>query len=150
VRKHLSAFVVAILAAIALSVPAASSVAAVTCQGSGCNGLSPVTTGCQNDAYTATSAYITNSAGTHKGLVELRWSNACLAVWSRVTSYMGATTIKETARAGYPANGYLASDVDYNTAGPAWSPMAGPWLDGAIACGTLANTYNRCVQFNAP
>src|SRR5688572_5850065 len=81
--------------AFAVAAPTASLVAASTCHGTGCNGKSPQTTGCANDAATAAWAYIKNSSGTNVGKVEQRWSDHCQASWSRVTSYIGATTIRE-------------------------------------------------------
>jgi hypothetical protein len=124
--------------------PAASAVAAATCYGAGCNGKSPETTGCATGAQTAASANIRNSSGTIVGKVEQRWSQTCQASWSRVTSYIGATTIREEI---YGAAGNSYVDTDYG-ATQGYSPMAaGLW--GSYACGRLANNnaLRACARF---
>jgi hypothetical protein len=48
-------------------------------------GKSPVSTGCDNNAYTASSASIKNSAGTTIGTIQLRYSSTCQTAWAKVT-----------------------------------------------------------------
>jgi hypothetical protein len=53
----------------------------------------PVTTGCAASGYTVGSRSITSISGQAIGKVELRYSSACGTNWSRVTSYIGSTSL---------------------------------------------------------
>jgi hypothetical protein len=102
-QRVLSAMVVAVLAIFVMPAPPAF---AVTCSGSGCEGKNPQTTGCSADAITAASASIPD------GKVELRWSQTCQTFWSRVTSWIGPTTIRtRVQRQTSPIQSY--DDIDY-------------------------------------
>jgi hypothetical protein len=57
---------------------------AATCSGYGCDQQDPVNNGCNNGAYTVTSAPIVYN-GTSYGTVDLRWSPTCQTNWARVT-----------------------------------------------------------------
>jgi len=48
-------------------------------------GKSPITTGCANNAITASSASIKNDAGTTIGTIQLRYSTICKTAWAKVT-----------------------------------------------------------------
>ena len=68
--------------------------AAVGCRDSGCNGKSPVTTGCSRDAVSLNTVIIEDhaSGGTFgRQVVTLRYSRRCRASWSRVTASAGGT-----------------------------------------------------------
>jgi hypothetical protein len=144
-KHRLGRILLASTLALTVLAPTASIVSAATCYGSGCNGKSPQTTGCSADGQTAAWKYIKNSSGTNIGKVEHRWSDTCQASWSRVTSYIGATTIREEI---YGAQGNNYVDTDYG-ATQGYSPMAvGLW--GSEACGKLANNSNwyACARFD--
>ena len=65
--------------------PAAST---AMCAGGSCEGLDPTTEGCQQDAHTVTSRVVTaerRGVEVPAGVVELRASVACRAMWARYT-----------------------------------------------------------------
>jgi hypothetical protein len=62
-------------------------VAAVTCSGNGCDGLSPGTTGCAATAITAKSVNLYRGSEL-LGIVQLRYSTACRTVWGRIVNYV--------------------------------------------------------------
>jgi Protein of unknown function (DUF2690) len=59
---------------------------AATCFGSGCNALSPLTTGCNSDAYSVNTKYILDWNTMNLGSVSLMYSAECQAVWSEVVA----------------------------------------------------------------
>ncbi len=77
-------------AAVVLAVltPAAPASAA-SCYGLGCEGKDPNYTGCASDARDLQAVTVRNSNGTAVGKVQLRYSPACRASWSRVESFSG-------------------------------------------------------------
>jgi hypothetical protein len=73
---------VTLLMAVGLSVAVATPAhAATSCWGTTCNGLDPSAEGCAADAKTIDNAY-TPGGEVH---VELRYSSACFATWTRYT-----------------------------------------------------------------
>ena len=67
---------------------AAPSASTLMCGGGSCEGLDPTTEGCQQDARTVTSRVVTaerRGVEVPAGVVELRASVACHAVWARYT-----------------------------------------------------------------
>ncbi|MFC9706500.1 DUF2690 domain-containing protein [Streptomyces sp. NPDC056943] len=85
VVSRLGAFASAsVLAATALISGASPAAAATSCYGSGCTGLDPSTTVCQNDARTVRTA---------DWGVELRYSPTCRAAWARKTSGASFDTV---------------------------------------------------------
>ncbi|NMO90375.1 DUF2690 domain-containing protein [Actinomycetospora sp. TBRC 11914] len=68
--------------------PPAPTVTSTPCGGGSCEGLDPTTTGCQQDARTVGSRVVTaerRGLEVPVGLVELRASASCRAVWGRYT-----------------------------------------------------------------
>jgi Protein of unknown function (DUF2690) len=60
--------------------------------GGSCDGKDPISTGCSADAITPIAGRdIVNGVGTVVGHVELRYSRACNARWSKVWNYYGGT-----------------------------------------------------------
>jgi hypothetical protein len=104
-RRRMVLMIVMVLVGMVFVLPAAPAFA-VTCSGSGCEGKNPQTTGCSTDAITAYSTAIPN------GKVELRWSQTCETFWSRVTSWIGPTTIRTRVQrqSGSPST---YDDIDY-------------------------------------
>ncbi len=81
---------------------------AAGCYGNSCDNRDPIDTGCANDATTVASV----SIGT-LGLLEMRYSAACNAVWTRTTSYIGTTYLSgvinrpnTSSRTGWGAPGF--------------------------------------------
>jgi hypothetical protein len=62
------------------------------CSGSGCNYKDPNAMGCSADAVTRMSANILDYSGKIIGRVELRYSAACNAKWSRAYNYISFST----------------------------------------------------------
>src|SRR5690348_315017 len=67
---------------------------AAGCYGNSCDNQDPTAMGCAGDAITHASAPIVYDDGVSRpvtyGMVEMRYSAACNAVWTRLTSYVGA------------------------------------------------------------
>ena len=139
-RRPVVLMIVTVLVGMVFMLPATPAFA-VTCSGSGCEGKNPQTTGCSADAVTAASAAIPD------GKVELRWSQTCLTFWSRVTSWIGPTTIRtRVQRQTSPIQSY--DDIDYNATQAyndkmMYIPFFGP---RHRACGRVgANTTYVCT-----
>ncbi len=95
-HRRIPAFVVMSLIAFpaALGVHSSSASASVGCNGSGCNGKSPVATRCERDAVSLNFVVFEDhaSGGTFgRQVVTLRFSPRCKASWSRVTASAGGT-----------------------------------------------------------
>lgn len=63
-------------------------------------GKSPVSTGCANNAFTASSASIKNDAGTTIGTIQLRYSSNCQTAWAKVT-------FNSSMPSGYRGNAFI-------------------------------------------
>lgn len=108
-RRPVALTIMAILVGMLFVLPAAPAFAVdCTLPGAGCEGENPQGTGCSGDAKPLQTTAIMN------GQVELRWSLLCRTVWSRVTSWIGATTIRTRIQrqSGSPLT---YDDIDYNT-----------------------------------
>lgn len=58
----------------------------VTCSGAGCTGGDAISTGCSSTAITAKSANIYKGSAVI-GVVQLRYSTACLTAWAKIITY---------------------------------------------------------------
>lgn len=117
---------------------------APTCYGTSCQGQSPDSTGCRDDAVTVDTLMRDN--------VEIRekWSSACQAAWSYVVRRDGrAGTVEASIMYGPPSSeagimtSYSASATSIK------SPMAsypGAWVYAACGRGT-STASNRCTSF---
>jgi hypothetical protein len=134
--------------------PAASS---STCTAGACEGLDPTTEGCQQDARTITGRIVTaehHGVEVPVGVVELRTSAACRAVWARYTvdptAPVGAVAVESRdgrsertavdAVAGHPHLGYgttpmLTGSTDVRAA---MSPVPGDELPSRATAWTGA------------
>jgi hypothetical protein len=102
---------------------AASQLAAVGCTGTACNGLDPQTQGCSPDGRDLEEF----STGYYR--VELRYSNACVAAWTRTTGACdaGCTQDHVTDIRGYGTKGVLLRKYSKQTVrnGTIWTKMIG-------------------------
>ncbi|MDF9761402.1 hypothetical protein OKW24_003175 [Peribacillus simplex] len=64
------------------------------------NGKSPVSTGCQNDAYTAVSTSVKKDNGTIVGTIQVKYSPSCKAAWAK-------TTFNSALPSGYTGNAFI-------------------------------------------
>lgn len=103
--------------------PAAPAVAAVSCTGIACNGKDPQASGCSADGRTLEDITV----GSVR--LEMRYSNACAAAWTRTTviqSYCCYSEVSEIR--AYGARNLLLRTYrkawPYPT-GSNWTPMAG-------------------------
>ncbi|HEX8147249.1 MAG TPA: DUF2690 domain-containing protein [Pyrinomonadaceae bacterium] len=115
---------------------AATPAAAATCYGSGCNGLSPVTTGCTSGSYVVSETDIYDGfSNDYIGGVQLWWSPTCQAAWSYVYSDFNAFLVRATVTSTSPSNSYTQNN---NYAYTARSPMAyATSVSYASACGRI-------------
>lgn len=110
---------IVVLGALALGLVLSQGVAqAATCSGTGCNGLAPSGTTCNNDAYSISGSQRTfyNQFGTAIGTLVLRYSPSCKTVWSRVNSNYSKS-------AGIFQNGYYLYGASSSGAGAINTPM---------------------------
>lgn len=130
-RQLLMALVAALFVALA-AVPAA----AATCYGSGCNGLSPTTTGCTSGAYVVSETDIYDGfSNDYIGGVQLWWSPTCSAAWSYTYSDFRAFLVRATVTSTSPSNSYTQSN---NYVYTARSPMVyATDVAYASACGRI-------------
>jgi hypothetical protein len=90
--RRLALGVVALVAALFGSLLVQTPALAVGCTWNGCNGKDPSVQGCGNDA-------VTLDEFTYGARFEMRYSAACHAVWTRVTSSVHYNTIFGQIRA---------------------------------------------------
>ncbi|MFE4354298.1 DUF2690 domain-containing protein [Peribacillus butanolivorans] len=64
------------------------------------NGKSPVSTGCQNDAYTAVSTSVKKDNGTIVGTIQVKYSPSCKSAWAK-------TTFNSALPSGYTGNAFI-------------------------------------------
>lgn len=125
--------IIALLLAMVLVAVAPTAFAAggPSCWGATCRGKAPQANGCSHDAVTLAKIPHpgTASAGYYQ-YTELRYSPACHAYWSRVTSRLSPSDIKYTRAA---IQGHVSSTrvVNYGSV-QAISKM---WTGPATACG---------------
>lgn len=121
--KFLTAFVL-LLALFQLAAPtttaSAGNAAMATCYGSGCNELSPVTTGCSADGYVVSEAELYDDESNYVGMVYKYWSPTCQAAWTRVESDFRADGVQANVSSSSPSNSYSQSKMNVYTAN---SPM---------------------------
>ena len=110
----------------------------VTCSGFGCNGLDPVSTGCDLDAYTVSLTGGTVSFRT--GTIQLRYSPTCGTNWGRVYSRVGNTQLLVGIRRN---DGRFYFTVGSGTR--LWSPMVFARNVKAKACGS-AGHFEDCTE----
>ena len=115
---------------------AATSAAAATCSGSGCNGLSPSATGCTTGAYVVSDTDIYDGfSSNYIGGVQLWWSPTCGAAWSYVYSDFNAFVVRATVTSTSPSNSYFQNN---NYVYTARSPMVyATSVSYASACGRI-------------
>lgn len=105
---------------IVLSAPKAS---AVTCYGDNCSGKDPQSSGCANDAYTATAA------NTASFSLQVRYSPTCKTNWTRLVMYTPGPIkcsrngmMKAIQDTGYTQQAYFESYCA-NISITRWTPM---------------------------
>jgi hypothetical protein len=130
-RRLLMALAAGLLGALA-AIPAA----AATCSGSGCNGLSPISTGCTTGAYVVSETDIYDSfSSDYIGGVQLWWSPTCQAAWSYVYSDFRAFVVRATVTSTSPSNSYTQNN---NYVYTARSPMVyATGVSSVSACGRI-------------
>ena len=129
-------------------VAVAGPASAAGCSGSGCNGKSPAAMGCGVDAVTVNNVVDEDhaSGGTFgRQVVELRYSRACNASWSRVTASAGGTA-HVTSSVAY-MGGYKSSTQRSRTgSGSVYSKMrAGSAIN---SCGRSSYNAGAVVKVN--
>ncbi len=108
----------------------------VSCSSDGCNGQSPVTSGCYADARTIQTAVFSNS------FVELRYSSTCGTNWGRVTSKIGLTSlIIRIQRIDSLSYTFSGGNFNYAFSTMVYAPIA-----KARACGGV-KTISGCTAF---
>lgn len=135
--------IIALLLAVVLVAvaPAAFANGGPSCKGDTCLGKAPQAMGCSHDAITLVSKYHSHQT------VELRFSPACAAFWSRVTSHLAPGNIKFT-RAGIRHHIDATRVVNWGGS-VAISKM---WTRWPWACGVSVSKSNpnyvpvRCVN----
>ncbi len=115
---------------ISLSVPGTAYAAA--CWDRGCNGGNPQTSGCAATGITVLTAPVKNPQGTTWGYVDLRYSNACGANWSRT-------------RSGQTAYCAVGSTI-YNNKGDTPGPTV--YQDGWTSYSTMLSGYSALDRAN--
>ena len=110
----------------------------VTCSGNGCNGLDPVATGCDFDAFTVSTTGGTVTFRT--GTIQLRYSPTCGTNWGRVFSTIGSTQLTVSIRRD---DGRFYFTVGSGTR--LWSPMVFARNVKAKACGS-ASHFEDCSE----
>jgi uncharacterized protein DUF2690 len=80
-KARLAGLALAVVSVAALTVGGATSAQAVTCTYNNCNGKNPETAGCS-----AGSTTLKNFVSTKGVKVELRYSSACHATWTRISA----------------------------------------------------------------
>ena len=83
-RSRFLTLLAALLVTVGLTVVPGAPARAVGCYGSGCAGKDPSAMGCASDGYTVTYVFV-DRLGYMENL-ELRYSPACNANWSRLTA----------------------------------------------------------------
>jgi hypothetical protein len=116
---------------------AAPQLAAVGCTGTACNGLDPQTQGCSPDGRTLEEF----SFGSYYR-VEMRYSNACAAAWTRTTANCDAGCIQDEVSEirGYGTKGVLLRKYTKQTVrnGSNWTKMIGN--------NTVIKGYKSCLS----
>ena len=110
-----------------------------TCLGAGCNGLDPITTGCDRDAVTKQGTY------TRELKVEIRYSKRCSATWSRVTNLV--------RRSRPITEAYVSvGDITFvsRRAAVVWSKMATGVLEacGRVTLNEVDEPYPLCTVYD--
>jgi hypothetical protein len=121
-----------LLAAVLVAVaPAAFANGGPSCWGASCRGKAPQANGCSHDAITlATTPHPGTAGAGYNQFTELRYSPACHAYWSRVTSRLAHGDIKFTRAS---IQGHVpATRVTNWGSSQAISKM---WTRPATACG---------------
>jgi hypothetical protein len=158
-RLLLRAVVVVLLSGVVL-VSAAPEASAAACWDTGCDGLSPDITGCSYDAYTVASAPIPNPLyGGSLGTVEVRFSSACQAQWTRMVLPQHAcdsmgycperVDIHRWAQGGYPD---LSPGPSVLAIPNSWSLMVGAQYAQATSTGCVVVSglgYIICASVTA-
>lgn len=111
--------------------PAAFASSGPGCWGAGCRGKSPVVQGCGKDAYTVAS-----KSNSHQ-IVQLRYSPACHAYWSRTFSKLSPHNIKFTRAA---IKGHVSATRVVNWGGV--RAISRMWTGPATACGVSVSKSN--------
>jgi hypothetical protein len=146
--------------AVVATAPEAS---AASCYDRGCDGRDPQSSGCSADAYTVASKNIT--FGGPNGLitlpVEIRFSSACQAQWTRLwvpspscSAYGGVcpgVSIYRWAQGSYPAVSYGTSVIGNPYS---WTPMVGARTAQAQSVGCVGivgvtQPYQLCANVTA-
>ena len=124
-RPLTRALIIALLLAVVLVAvaPAAFASSAVGCTGAGCKGKNPEAQGCSAGAYTVAS-----KSNSHE-VVQLRYSPACHAFWSRVQSKLASGNIWYTSAW---LKGRPSTKVTLHNTRLVWSKM---WTNQPSACG---------------
>jgi hypothetical protein len=115
---------------------AAPQLAAVSCTGTACNGKDPQAQGCSPDGRTLEEFF----TGYYR--VELRYSNACAAAWTRATGACDAGCIQDHVAEirGYGTKGVLLRKYSQVTErnGSMWTKMIGN--------NTTIKGYKSCIS----
>lgn len=130
------------------SVPAA----AATCSGSQCNAQSPITTGCNSDAYAVNSKDILDWNTMTLGTVYLMYSPTCQTVWSEVVASIESVESVTAEISPDPAFGPYYGYYGNTTYSNWWvsSPMAyAPSLTCTFSAYGSVTGYYRSI-FNCP
>lgn len=132
----------------ALAGSGAAPALAVGCHGSGCNGKSPVTMGCDADAVSINRVVDQDNAsgGTFgRQVVTLRYSWRCNASWARVTASAGGTAAVTTSRA-YMGGYQTSTKRTMSGAGSLYSKMrSGSAIN---ACGRTSYNHGAVIKTN--
>jgi hypothetical protein len=114
---------------------AAAQLAAVGCKGTACNGLDPQAQGCSSDGRNLEEFF----TGYYR--VELRYSNACTAAWTRATGDCDAGCLQDhiVQIRGYGTKGTLLRKYSKQTVrnGTIWTKMIGN--------NTTIKGYRSCI-----
>lgn len=125
--------IIALLLALVLVAvaPAVFASGGPSCWGAGCKGKNPQVQGCNADAYTVDSR-----SNSHQ-IVELRYSPACHAWWSRVKSKLNFSNILYT-RAGIKNHVSATRVVNWGS----WLAYSKMWTGHPTACGVSVSKSN--------
>ncbi len=132
-RRLTRTLIVALILVVVLvaMAPAAFANSGPSCWGASCRGKAPQANGCSHDAITLARTPKAGTAGAgYNQVTELRYSPACHAYWSRVTSRLSPGDVKFT-RAALQGHVSWTRVVNWGSR-QAISKM---WTGPATACG---------------
>jgi hypothetical protein len=129
--KSMRTLIIGMLIASSTSFYSPAQQAFALCNGSGCNGLDPASTGCSGGAYTAAYRNGTGTWGTVQ--VQMRYSSSCVANWTRSVSLGSTRYIRAVISGGF-------SDSYEIYGGSAYTDMANGYVTNCGSGGMRNST----------